>query len=97
MSLHIFTHSLVFLVVSIDLIDIIQGNDDKTNKKPLDFDKADTYFKSQSYQGMVIMNGSGEPISEKKMSAFSVEDHKNGDKYAELSFQYNIIIIIISI
>jgi len=80
MIFQIFTHSFVFLIVGVNLIDNIHGNSDKTKKKPLDSGKADTYFKSQSYQGMVIMNGSGEPISEKKMSAFSVEDHKNGDK-----------------
>ena len=91
MIFQIFTHSFVFLIVGVNLIDNIHGNSDKTKKKPLDFGKADTYFKSQSYQGMVIMNGSGEPISEKKMSAFSVEDHKNGDKYAKLSFQYSTI------
>ena len=52
----------------------------KETPSPLKQHKADTYFKSKSYQGMVIMNGSGEPISEKKMSAFSVEDHKDGDE-----------------
>ena len=55
-------------------------SDNKENQNPLKLHKADTYFKSKSYQGMVIMNGSGEPISEKKMSAFSVEDHKDGDE-----------------
>ena len=80
MNFQIFAHSVFFLIVGVNLIDNIHGYSDKTNKKPLDFGQADTYFKSQSYQGMVIMNGSGEPISEKKMSAFSVEDHKNGDK-----------------
>ena len=36
---------------------------------------SDTFFKSKSYQSMVVMNGSGPPVSEKKMSVFSVEDH----------------------
>ena len=39
-----------------------------------------TYFASKSFQNSIVMNGSGPPISEKKMSAFSVEDHKENDE-----------------
>ena len=42
------------------------------------FRESDTFYKSKSYQSMVVMNGSGTPVSEKKMSSFSVEDH-NGN------------------
>ena len=42
--------------------------------------ESNTIYKSKSYQNMIIKNGSGEPISEKKMSAFSVEDKKGDDK-----------------
>lgn len=38
-----------------------------------------TYFASKSFQNEVVMNGSGPPISEKKLSAFSVEDHQGDD------------------
>ena len=40
---------------------------------------SDTFFKSKSYQSMVVMNGTGSPVSEKKMSVFSVEDHNEGN------------------
>ena len=33
-----------------------------------------TYFASKSFQNVVVQNGTGPPKSEKKMSAFSVED-----------------------
>ena len=41
---------------------------------------SDTFFKSKSYQSMIVMNGSGPPVSEKKMSVFSVEDHNGGNE-----------------
>ena len=41
------------------------------------FGDSNISFKQNSYQSMVVMNGSGAPISETKMSAFSVEDNKN--------------------
>ena len=41
------------------------------------FGDSNISFKQNSYQSMVVMNGSGSPISETKMSAFSVEDNKN--------------------
>merc|ERR1712113_618815 len=81
MKSHICFCAFVALFLGLTSSDNNIGYDGKTYTKPLKFNTGhDTYFKSQSYQGMVIMNGSGEPISEKKMSAFSVEDHKNGDK-----------------
>merc|ERR1712141_359531 len=41
------------------------------------FGESNIFFQQNSYQRMVVKNGSGTPISETKMSAFSVEDHKN--------------------
>ena len=41
------------------------------------FGESNIFFKQNSYQSMVVTNGSGVPISETKMSAFSVEDHNN--------------------
>ena len=41
------------------------------------FGDSNISFQQNSYQSMVVMNGSGAPISETKMSAFSVEDNKN--------------------
>lgn len=40
---------------------------------------SDTFYKSKSYQSMTVMNGSGTPVSEKKMSAFSVEEHNGSN------------------
>ena len=82
MKFYVSLHFLVFLTLALTLLSTSRSNSSiyKEKSNPLKLNKADTYFKSKSYQGMVIMNGSGEPISEKKMSAFSVEDHKDGDE-----------------
>ena len=45
------------------------------------FGESNIFFQQNSYQSMVVKNGSGTPISETKMSAFSVEDHKNKTGY----------------
>ena len=39
-----------------------------------------TYFASKSFQNKLVMNGTGEPISEKRMSSFKVEDHKGDNE-----------------
>ena len=81
MKSHVWFGTMIALSIGVTSSDNNIGYDGKTYTKPLKFNAGhDTYFKSKSYQGMVIMNGSGDPISEKKMSAFSVEDHQDGDQ-----------------
>ena len=41
------------------------------------FGDSNISFQQNSYQSMVVKNGNGAPISETKMSAFSVEHNKN--------------------
>ena len=53
-------------------------SDEKSKRSNLG--DSNTFFQSKSYQSMIVRNGSGQPISEKKMSAFSVEDHKGGNE-----------------
>ena len=66
----------------------LESFNSKSFQNPLINGDSNTYFASKSYQKSVVMDGKGgPPKSEKKMSAFSVEDHQGDGKYEILKIQ----------